>query len=148
MSEITEELNIENTIKTDIENNEDLIFKKIENIVSNIKDIAEINEVYGSLLTEGLMLSMNLIEEYQLGNLDRKDLDVSKHIEIVNRILGISLQDVVIRIIEDNNKNNEISSKEADKDTLEFITSNLDDYEKFLAKTKASDDLAFLSKSI
>jgi len=144
MSEITEETNT----KLEMENNEKIIVEKINDITNSIKDIGKINGHIASLLTEGLFLSINLIEEFQNGTFDRTDIDVSEHLEIVNRVLGISLQDLVKHIIEENNKNNEISSKEADKETLDFITSNLDDYEKFLAKAKASDDLDFLSKSI
>jgi hypothetical protein len=40
------------------------------------------------------------------------------------------------------------SNKEADAVTLDFITSDLDDYEKFIAQNKAKESLDFLSKEI
>ena len=120
--------------------------ESLANIATNIGKIQEIDLQIGGVLASGLNLSMKIIQELQDGTHDESDM--SKNIELINAVLGISLEDLVKHILEEVNKTNETSSKEADKETLDFITSNLDDYEKFLAKAKASDDLEFLSKSI
>ena len=54
---------------------------------------------------------------------------------------------MVLSIIQNNNTQ-ESSNKEPDLETLDFITSDLDDYEKFLAKSSAKNNLDFLSKEI
>ena len=120
--------------------------ESLANIATNIGKIQEIDFQIGGALADGFNLSMKIIQELQEGTHD--ETDMSKNIELINAVLGISLEDLVKHILEEVNKTNETSSKEADKETLDFITSNLDDYEKFLAKAKASDDLEFLSKSI
>jgi oligoribonuclease (3'-5' exoribonuclease) len=61
-------------------------------------------------------------------------------------VLGFSLEDIVNKILAD--KQSEMSQKEPDAETLNFITAGMDDYEKFLAQNKAKDDLEFLGKSI
>jgi hypothetical protein len=49
-----------------------------------------------------------------------------------------------------NNSDESLSDKEPDKETIDFLTSNIpvDDYERFLEENKVKDNLNFLSKEI
>lgn len=120
--------------------------EKMDNIFNIIGEIKEIDPGVAAILIEGFGLSLNLIKEVA-ENGRRKEIDISEHIEIVSNVLGISMKDLVLNIIQ-SQQPADGSSKEADKATLDFITSDLDDYEKFLAQNKAKEDLDFLSKSI
>lgn len=124
------------------------IADKINSIVAIVKDIETHDPAVASILMEGLGLSINLIDSL-IKNNGRKNIDITEHLEIVSSVLGLSLRDLVMHIIQ-TQPGAEESSKEADKVTLDFITSteNLDDYEKFLAQTKAKTDLDFLAKII
>lgn len=118
---------------------------QIRNIISEI----EVEDpVIADILREGFGLSLNLIKIISEGQ-DRSTIDVSEHIQIINKVLGISLEDLVTSILQSQNSiNTENTDKTPDQETLEFITSDLDDYEKFLAKNKSKENLDFLSKNI
>jgi hypothetical protein len=64
----------------------------------------------------------------------------------LERTLGISVENLVMEII--NKQQQDLNNKVPDQQTLDFITSDMDDYEKFLAQNKAKEDLEFLAKSI
>ena len=119
---------------------------KITSIFNIVKDIEKQDQAIASILMEGLGLSINLIDAV-IKNNGRKNIDITEHLEIVSSVLGVSLRELVMHIIQ-TQPGAEESSKEADAATLNFITStdNLDDYEKFLAQTKAKEDLDFLAK--
>ena len=123
---------------------QDIIHNKLSEISEAINEIRKIEPAYGSILTEGFMLSINLIEEITKNNGVRQ-MDISEHLQIISRVLGVSLEDLIMAAMP---KDTQEVTKEADQATLEFITSDLDDYEKFLAQNKAKEDLDFLSKSI
>jgi uncharacterized protein (DUF1697 family) len=76
-------------------------------------------------------------------------LDVSSQIELVSEILGFSLEEMVMHIIQKNSEMN-LNDKEPDTETMNFLTSNVDvdDYEKFLEENKVKDNLNFLSKEL
>ncbi len=120
-------------------------------VVDKLCDIEKIiNEIdvedpgMASILREGFGLSLNLIKQVA-ENGPRKEIDISEHIDIMSRILGVSLSDLVMNIMQ---SQEQTSDKAPDQETLDFITSDLDDYEKFLAQNKAKDDLDFLTKNI
>lgn len=120
------------------------VVEKIKQIMLIVDEIKTVDPLTAGILQEGLTLSFDLIMEAAAGK-DRSQIDVSKHMEIIERILGISIEELVLRTIKEQE---ELSDKAPDQQTLDFITSNMDDYEKFLAQNKAKDDLEFLSKSI
>lgn len=123
---------------------QDIIHNKLEEISQAIMEIKNIEPAYGSILTEGFMLSLNLIEEITKNN-GVREMDISEHLQIISRVLGVSLEELVAAAMP---KDFQESNKEPDQATLDFITSDLDDYEKFLAQNKAKENLDFLSKSI
>lgn len=121
------------------------IVDKLSQIGTIIGEIEAEDPGMAGILREGFGLSLNLIKEVS-ENGGRQNIDVSEHIEIVSRVLGISLRDLVLNIME--GQQGQVSDKAPDQETLDFITSDLDDYEKFVAQNKAKDDLDFLSKSL
>jgi len=127
------------------------INEKLEKILEIIK-LMEVEDDPGvsTIMLDGFILSMNIIKELSEQTEPANTLDISKQIEMVTSILGISLHDLVMQIIKEMNENQEMPDKEVDKNTLDFITSaeNLDDYDKFLAQAKAKEDLDFLSEAI
>ena len=127
------------------------INEKLEKILEIIK-LMEVEDDPGvsTIMLDGFILSMNLIKELSERTEPVDSIDISKQIEMVTSVLGVSLHDLVMQIIKDMNENQEMPDKEVDKNTLDFITSaaDLDDYEKFLAQNKAKEDLDFLSKAI
>jgi hypothetical protein len=127
------------------------ITEKLEKILEIIK-LMEVEDDPGvsTIMLDGFILSMNLIKELSERTEPVESIDISKQIEMVTSVLGVSLHDLVMQIIKDKNENQEMPDKEVDKNTLDFITStaDLDDYEKFIAQNKAKEDLDFLSKAI
>jgi hypothetical protein len=127
------------------------INEKLEKILEII-NLMEVEDEPGvsTIFLDGFILSMNIIKEMSERTEPIESVDISKQIEMVTSILGVSLQDLVMQIIKDMNENQEMPDKEVDKNTLDFITStaDLDDYDKFLAQNKAKEDLDFLSKAI
>jgi hypothetical protein len=124
--------------------------EKIQHIFDTIKLIeAEDDPSVAAIMMEGYGLSINLLEAV-MKTRSRKNIDISEHIEIISSVLGVSVRDLVLQIVQDANNAQTESNKEADAKTLEFITSgeDLDDYEKFLAQNKAKESLDFLAKSI
>ena len=77
-------------------------------------------------------------------------IDMSTKISKISSILGYSLEEVVGSIIQMSNKGSQGSSKEPDKESLDFITSDVDvdDYEKFLEENKVKENLDFLNSQI
>jgi hypothetical protein len=127
------------------------INEKLDAILEIIKSIeTEDDAGVSTILLDGFILSMNIIKELSERTEPADSIDISKQIEMVTSVLGISLSDLVMQIIKDMNDGQEMPDKEVDKNTLDFITSaaDLDDYDKFLAQTKAKEDLDFLSKAI
>ena len=121
------------------------LVEKLEQIHSIIKEVGAENPTTGNILLEGFGLSLNLIKSVA-ENGPRETIDVSEHLEIISRVLGYDLEKIVQMAFE-SSQLGEVT-KQADAETLDFITSGMDDYEKFLAQNKAKDDLDFLKKSI
>jgi hypothetical protein len=120
------------------------VIDKLNLIAATIKEIEAEDPGMAAILVEGFGLSLNLIETVSK-NGARKEIDISEHLEVVSKILNVSIKDLVMAAMQGENSEND---KVPDQDTLDFITSDLDDYEKFIAQNKAKSDLDFLSKSI
>jgi len=116
---------------------------KINDIIAIIKDIEKEDAGVAAILFEGLGLSVNLIQQVA-ANGGRKDIDVTEHLEIASKVLGFSVKDLILNVMQEQSQ----PKKEADAETLNFITSDLDDYEKFLAQAKAKESIDFLTKQI
>jgi hypothetical protein len=120
------------------------VIDKLNLIAQTIKEIESEDPGMAAILVEGFGLSLNLIDTVSK-NGARKDIDISEHLEIVSKVLNVSIKDLVMAAMQGDNTE---SDKAPDQNTLDFITSDLDDYEKFVAQNKAKSDLDFLSKSI
>lgn len=121
------------------------IVDKLSQIGAIIKEIEAEDPGMAGILREGFGLALNIIKEVSDRG-GREVVDISEHIEVVSRVLNVPFQDLVMHIVQ--NQQSGVSDKAPDQETLDFITSDLDDYERFLAQNKAKDDLDFLSKNI
>lgn len=120
------------------------IADKLNLIASTINEIGEEDTAVAAILLEGFAVSIGLMQELQEnGAVD--PLDVSRQLQVITNVMGVSLEELV-KVALSNVQ--DTSSKPADQETLDFITSDLDDYERFLAQSKAKGDLDFLSKEI
>ena len=118
---------------------------KLQSIYAIIEDIKTDDPFVAGVLVEGFGIALNTIDA-AIKNNGRDKIDISEHLETVSSILGISVRDLVMHVIQ--TQPGVEGNKAPDEETLEFITSDLDDYEKFLAQNKAKDDLDFLAKNI
>jgi hypothetical protein len=127
--------------------NADIIIDKLNQIFELICDITKEDQGLGLLLKEFYTLSLNTAAELQETG-DRTKIDISQHIKIISNVLGVDVRDLMEEVLKEVSGQQIESNKEADVATLEFITSDLDDYEKFIAQNKAKESLDFLSKEI
>jgi hypothetical protein len=117
---------------------------KVKQIYDLIKEIETEDTAIASILAEGFMLSLNLIGVVQ--QRAEGTIDVSEHLTVISNILGVSLEDLIMQAFEENQL--KMTDKPVDQATLDFITTDLDDYEKFLAQNKAKEELEFLSNEL
>jgi hypothetical protein len=133
------------------EEQQQFITYKIQQIHNNIGEIGDLAPDVADVLAHGFVLSMNLLEAIALKGREEFN-DVNKQIELVTSVLGFDLEKLVIGVIEKNNSTGTGSmidnTKEPDEETLKFITSDMDDYERFLAEAKAKESLDYLKSSI
>lgn len=150
---MTDETTIEETIEPQplSEEQQQFITYKIQQIHNNIAEIGNLAPDVADILAHGFVLSMNLLEAIAIKGPEEIN-DVNKQIELVTAVLGFDLEKLVLGVVEKANNNgtgNMIdTSKEADEETLKFITSDMDDYERFLAEAKAKESLDYLKSSI
>lgn len=132
------------------EEQQQFITNKIQLIHNSIGEIGELAPDIGDILANGFILSMNLIEAVALNGVEQLN-DVSKKIELVSAVLGFDLEEMVKHAVEQSPAITGMmveNAKEPDEETLKFITSDMDDYERFLAEAKAKDSLDFLKKEL
>jgi hypothetical protein len=122
---------------------------KIIQINEIVKEIDAEDPVVGRILLEGFGLSLNIIKTMILND-GKRVYDYSEQLQIISEFLGFSLEDLVTKILEQKSQEFGEASKQADAETLKFITdkSDLDDYEQFIAKNSAKESLDFLSKEL
>jgi len=127
------------------------ITEKVSEMHKLIMEIDKEDPALGHIMLEGFGLSLNIARSMAEKGTER-EFDVSEHLQIIAKIMGFRLEDLVTSIVEKMAAEQEVSNKIADKDTLDFITAtsseDLDDYEKFIAENKAKESLDFLSKAI
>ena len=128
--------------------NVETIIDKLNQIFELICDITKEDPGLGSLLKGFYTLSLDTVSELEKNGGDRDKIDISQHIKIISNVLGIDIRDMMEHVFKEMNEQQMESNKEADAVTLDFITSDLDDYEKFIAQNKAKESLDFLSKEI
>ena len=125
------------------------IEEKIVEIHEIIKEVDTEDPVVGQILLEGFGLSLNIIKT-MIANEGKRVYDYSEQLQIIAKLMGFSLEDLVQQILERKAQESDNGNKPADEETLGFITSksDLDDYERFIAKNSAKESLDFLSKEI
>ena len=128
--------------------NDNLIVDKLNQIFELICEISAEDQVLGNLLKEFYTLSLNTVSEIVKAGNDKDSIDISQHIKIISNVLGVDIRAMMEHALKEASGQQTESNKEADAATLEFITSDLDDYEKFIAQNKAKENLDFLSKEI
>jgi hypothetical protein len=130
---------------------------QLKGIFEIIKDVED--EGVRNLLTEGFGLVLKTLDQVARKS-DREEIDISEQIQMVSSALNFPIEDLIMYVLEVKfaNQNNsgqpegqyQINSKEADEETLDFITSDVDtdDYESFLEDNKVKENLEFLKKEI
>lgn len=121
----------------------EIILKKIEDMVNIANDIKEQNEGIGDIFLMNIMNSMDIIKAYN----NKDNLDISDKIKLISSLLGVDLEEMVKHIIE---KNSGINQSETEKDVVDFIINNskIDDYEKFLQENSVKENLSYLKETI
>ena len=122
---------------------------KLSAIFDIIKEIGNEDEGVANILMEGFGISINIIE--QVANdpdNKRSDFDLKDQINMVSESLGFSLDELVLDIVSKADDDTMNKNKEADEETLDFITADVDDYEEFLKENSVKDDLEFLKQEI
>ena len=134
----------------------DTLIEKLTSILTIVKSIEEENAEIADVLLQGFQMSFRLIQQLS-DKSDKTEINMDEQIDMVTRVLGFPIEDLVTHIVTQKFPAGEMSmqnpsfdenSKEADSETLDFITSDLDDYERFLAQSKAKDSLNFLKDQI
>lgn len=128
-------------------NKDEIVIEKLKNIAQIIGEIKEHDQPLADLIWMGFDTSMSLAKSVYENSEKKEAIDISVYLEQMCEVLGIDLEQLILGIVQKNNTN-EIPDKEPDLETLDFITSDMDDYEKFLAKNSAKNNLDFLSKEI
>jgi|SaaInlV_150m_DNA_4_1039716.scaffolds.fasta_scaffold07012_2 hypothetical protein len=122
---------------------------KLSDIFDIIKEIGNEDKGVANILMEGFGISINIIE--QVANdpdNKRSDFDLKDQINMVSESLGFSLDELVLDIVSKADDDTMNKNKEADEETLDFITADVDDYEEFLKENSVKDDLEFLKQEI
>lgn len=105
------------------------------------------------VVMESFSMAVGVIESDEgrvSGNDDGDSIDIADKIGMISSILGYSLEDIVGSLMQMGDTGVDISSKEPDKEALDFIISDVDvdDYEKFLEDNKVKENLDFLNSQI
>lgn len=121
------------------------IVDKLNQIKDILNEIGETEPGAAAILYEAFGIGLNTIAVVaQKGN--RKEVDLDEQIEMVSAALGISMVDLVMHIVKNNVQQE--NTKEPDEETMNFITTDLDDYEKFIAQANAKQNIDFLKEVI
>jgi hypothetical protein len=125
--------------------------KKLEDILHIIKDISVEDEMVGAVLFEGFGISLNTLQQIAKNETrQRPEIDLGEQIDMISDALNFSLEDIVMGIIELKNQDTINNNKEADEETLDFITANadIDDYDTFLKDNNITETLEELKKEV
>jgi phosphoribulokinase len=124
------------------------MIEKLTQIKTIIDEIGSADPDTANILLDFFMASIAVLEKLasdQEAGIITQELDISQKIKLVSGIVGLDLDQLVKYTI---SQSQEGESKEADQGTLDFITSDLDDYEKFLASNKSKEALDYLKSEI
>lgn len=121
----------------------------MHNIFEEIRKIETFSPAISNVLLEFFHLALNTLEAMNQ-NGHREKIDITEQLDLISRIFSIDLDLLLKEHVKQHGLLLDIgaSSKEPDQTTLEFITGDLDDYERFLAQNKAKESLEFLGKNL
>lgn len=123
---------------------------KLTQIYKLIGEIKEEDPGVGIILQDGFEISYRLIDTIAKNGGKIEELDASDQIEIVTKILGIDIEQLIVHTLTQFNEEAEVAQKAADEATMAFITADedVDDYEKFIEENKVKENLDFLKGEV
>jgi len=149
------------------------VIKKLNDLFSLIREIADEDPGSGQLLMESFTIALNVMKiTAEKGK--RGTVNLDEQIDLVSRALNFPLEDLVRHIMStkqgdqpsvmsqtdntcgnpncSNHGNNINNKKEADQDVLDFITTasdvKTDEYEAFLEDNEVKVNLEYLKKEV
>ena len=125
--------------------------KKLEDILDIVKEIGTEDEGLGALLMESFGIALNTIKQVaENEGHEREDFDITAQVEMVSSVLNVDLEALVLGIVEKVNEDTINNNKEADEETLDFITASadIDDYDTFLKDNNITETLEELKKEV
>jgi hypothetical protein len=125
--------------------------KKLEDILDIVREIGTEDEALGALLMESFGIALNTIKQVaENEGHEREDFDITAQVEMVSSVLNVDLEALVLGIVEKVNEDTINNNKEADEETLDFITASadIDDYDTFLKDNNITETLEELKKEV
>lgn len=122
------------------------IAEKINSIFATIEDIAKDEPAVAQILFEhtglGVKVIQTLAQTKQIPNTTEDKLN------LVASIFGFNMEELLEEVISGRSEEN--INKEADQETLNFITAqeDVDDYERFLKENNVKENLIALAQEI
>ena len=123
---------------------------KLEEIFHIVNDIGVEDEAIAAIMFEAFGIALNTIKQAAENENNQREVNVDEQIDMVSNALNIDLEALVLRIVEVANANTINTNKEADEETLDFITADedIDDYETFLKENNITETLDELKKEV
>ena len=124
---------------------------KLEDILTIVKEIGLEDEAVGGLLMESFSIALNTIQIMAANEKhERSDIDMTDQITMVSAALNFDLEELVLYIVSQQDANSINISKDADEETLDFITANkdIDDYDQFIKDNEILETLEELKKEV
>lgn len=127
-----------------------MIVEKITKIYDIITEIEAEDPAVARVLRDGFGVALNTLDQIVQNGGSIEELDVSDQLKMVTDILGFDVEQLVILSLENFNEVQENLQKEADEETLAFITADeeVDDYERFIQENKIKENLDFLKNEV
>lgn len=132
--------------------NEDKILNNISIMIEAANEIREDNEILGDIFLANLKNSMQIAQALETST----ELDISEKIELMSGLLGLSLEEIVLNIIDKNQNDcacteqesvefimNNSNLENSEQESVDFIINNsdIDDYEKFLKENSILNNI-------
>jgi len=125
----------------------DTISKNMKIITDAMFEIRDENIVIGEVLLNSFDNSLKILDAMKDGG----KVDISDKIKFISELVGFSVEDLILDVIQ----KNQISPDEVDNEAIDFILNNSDinndkdsnKYEEFL-ETNIKDNMEFLKKEL
>jgi len=122
----------------------------LETIFNAVSDLSHIDEAVGALFFRANDIALRALQAAAKDNGDVSTRDFEEQLRLVSDVLKVDLQELIRHVVTQYLAVDEINKKEADRETLDFITKaqDVDDYEKFLEDNNVQQNVDFLKKEI